>query len=228
LKNFLLLFGLVFGGLAQATQWQVLYSKAYNFPFGVSVSDPIYVPAQSKGSKLRVTYSGANPCYIRAQRIDVYGPDSSVTALLPDSAGLFDVPAKPIARAVIHAHSTKWVQVTCTETLYVQTAPPVSTMSYLGSVTMESDWEMAIYKLAEPTKLSHFRIEVPAFCSDLSIDSADTMTEGVWDDTKQLHGDDLVFQVGEGVGARISAIRLILDKAPATSCPIHFYGSIKP
>jgi len=228
LKNYFMLFGLVLGGFAQGAEWKLLYSKAYSFPYGVSVSDPILWSTPAKALKLKLTYTGANPCYIQGQRIDIYGPDFSVKALLPDSAGVFELPATPVQQIVVHAQSSKWAQVVCTESLYAQAAPAAHSMSYLGSVTIESDWETAIYRLPEPTKLSHFRIEVPAFCSDLSIDSADTMTEGVWDDATPSHGDDLVFEVGEGSGTRISAIRLVLDKAPATSCPIHFYGSIKP
>lgn len=212
---------------ASAAEWKVIYSKAYTFPFGVSASSPLTFPPGYGSAKVKVEYTGYNPCYIRAERIDVTLAQGGTVALLPDATGAFDLPSTDIRQAVIQARSSKWSKVECTETLYVQTAPAVSTMKYLGSLTLEPSWDEASFKLATPLKVTHFQLEVPAYCDVLAVSGAETMTEGAWDDAKLVDTHGRVFEVAGGMGMRISAIRLRLDPTLVGSCPINIYARLK-
>ena len=205
--------------------WQVAYSKAYQFPYGLSKSDTIYFTSPLLGgAQVRVEYTGDYPCYISAEKIVSDG-----TTLYPGVDGTFKVPAGGLARAMIYARSTKWSKITCTETLYVHTAPPTTTMKYLGTSQLDTHSMEVVFKLDVPKKVTHFRLEVPAFCSDaVVVYAAETQTEGFWDEAQLVDESDRTYEVAEGVGMRISAIRLRLYDAPGVSCPINFYARLKP
>jgi len=215
-----------FSAIATAADWTQLYSKTYTFPFGTSSSSAFAISPTYGSRKVFVDYTGQTPCYIQATRIDVTfnGPGGTV-GVLPDAAGEFVLPEGNISHAVIWAHSSKWSKVQCTESLYVQNSVAAATqMKFLGSLTIEPSWEEASFKLESPMKVTHFQIEVPAYCDALAVNTAQTMTEGAWDDAKLVDSQERTFEVNGGMGMRISAIRLKLDPTLAGQCPINIYA----
>ncbi len=218
---------LALSNVASAAQWKLVAAKTYQFPYGVSVSDPIVLHATSSSEQhVKVGYTGSTECYIQAERIEVQTHQGTL-ALLPDAQGVFNLPAADITQAVIHARSSKWSKVTCTESLYIETAPSVDQMKYLGSLSIEPQAGEVVFKLTSAAKLTHFQIEVPAFCKAMNIADAATMTEGEWDNAKIVDTTNRIFEVGDGAGIRISAIRLILEDTADMACPINVYGRVK-
>lgn len=95
----------------------------------------------------------------------------------------------------------------------------------LGAVEFKGGFQELKLELPSSVFAKYLHIAIPAFCKEVEILTAHTLTEGIYDPATPLNKVENIFLVNEGTGQRIREVKLLLNGPYSTQCFIPIFAS---
>lgn len=212
---------------SDSTYQNLIYTVRLHIPHGQSTWDD-YFPA-----------AGASPLKIGIVADDTCGPKLVMDVFVRKSdtqqwehtkySGGLDYFSKGTIDGIrFDIEQTTHSSSTCTFKVYsseTSEPAPISASALLGAIDYAGGFQKeAALEISPSEFVRGLTIEIPTFCSNVSVLEVYTVTEGVLDKAKLLDKAKNYFGVNNGAGSRISKVVVALNGPVGLACQLPVYS----
>ncbi len=212
-----------------ATDKTQLHQVRLNIPYGNSSWTDTFSPRGS--NPLQFLYTVTSSCS-RSPYVNIFVRIASTQKWeQTDYRSPYDYYSGGLIDAIRYDISQPWyTNMDCTFRLYdvngTNPIPPVTpplNEKLIGALSYAGGFVQDLSLKINPTFVTRFRVNIPAFCKDVQVLEAHTVTEGVQDKALLVDPNLHIYSVNNGAGTRITNIIAALNGPAATNCTIPIY-----